>query len=145
MVKNIVTQNNGFTLIETILGFMVQSIVIALIPILINILILFKSLVIYDDTYTFELMVKELSDSIDKAQFSKIKLTPHKIILPLKHETITYTYGNQKLIKTVNGKGNITILNHISQIKFKKGSKNHLFMNVKYKVGKEWRCHEILF
>ncbi|RIM00805.1 hypothetical protein BU689_10680, partial [Staphylococcus chromogenes] len=59
-IKNIVAQKKGFTLIETTIGFMIQSILIAIIPILFYVLIQFKSLVIYDDTYTFELMVKEL-------------------------------------------------------------------------------------
>ena len=144
IIKNIVTQQKGFTLIETTIGFMIQSILIAIIPILFYVLLQFKSLVIYDDTYTFELMVKELSDSIDKAQFSRIKVEPHKITLPLQHETITYAYDNQKLIKTVNGKGNITVLHQVSEAKFKKVYKHHLLMNIKYKVGKEWRSHEVL-
>lgn len=144
-IKNIVAQKKGFTLIETTIGFMIQSILIAIIPILFYVLIQFKSLVIYDDTYTFELMVKELSDSIGKAQLSQIKVEHHKITLPLQHETITYAYDNQKLIKTVNGKGNITVLNQVSEAKFKKVYKHHLLMNIKYKVGKEWRSHEVLF
>ncbi|PTF61698.1 hypothetical protein BHQ28_10230, partial [Staphylococcus chromogenes] len=61
------------------------------------------------------------------------------------HETITYAYDNQKLIKTVNGKGNITVLHQVSEAKFKKVYKHHLLMNIKYKVGKEWRSHEVLF
>ncbi|WAG29619.1 competence type IV pilus minor pilin ComGF [Staphylococcus chromogenes] len=144
-IKNIVAQKKGFTLIETTIGFMIQSILIAIIPILFYVLIQFKSLVIYDDTYTFELMVKELSDSIGKAQLSQIKVEHHKITLPLQHETITYAYDNQKLIKTVNGKGNITVLHQVSKAKFKKVYKHHLLMNIKYKVGKEWRSHEVLF
>ncbi|UXS66867.1 hypothetical protein MUA19_06145 [Staphylococcus chromogenes] len=108
-IKNIVTQQKGFTLIETTIGFVIQSILIAIIPILFYVLLQFKSLVIYDDTYTFELMVKELSDSIGKAQLSQIKIEHHKITLPLQHETITYAYDNQKLIRTTRKTGGLLL------------------------------------
>ncbi|PNY83230.1 type II secretion system protein, partial [Staphylococcus agnetis] len=57
-IKIFVSQSKGFTLIETLVGFSIFSIIITLVPICIVVLFQFKSLLIHDRTYTLEMMIR---------------------------------------------------------------------------------------
>ncbi|UEX89090.1 competence type IV pilus minor pilin ComGF [Staphylococcus ratti] len=145
MIKNIVIQNNGFTLIESLIGLMIQTIIISLIPILIIVALQFKTLILYDRTYILEMMVKEISQTKSASSISKTTVHPKKITIPTKNETITYTFDNQKIVKSVNGKGNITVFNQVHQLRFRKGFEHHIILEIKYLEGKVLRSHEIIF
>lgn len=145
VLKNIVIQNNGFTLVESLIGLMIQTIIISLIPVLIIVVLQFKTLILYDRTYILEMMVKEISQTISASSISKTTVHPRKITVPTKGETITYTFDNKKIVKSVNGKGNITVFNQVQHLHFRKIFEHHLIMEIKYLEGKALRSHEIIF
>ncbi|RIM88581.1 competence protein, partial [Staphylococcus xylosus] len=43
----------------------------------------------------------------------------NKIVIKNKDKDIVYEYKNNKIIKSVNGNGNITILNNVKSVEFK--------------------------
>ncbi|MFO3688321.1 competence type IV pilus minor pilin ComGF [Staphylococcus felis] len=140
-----VTITNGFTLIESIFALFIHSLIVILIPILIYTLQNYKSFIIDDNTYTIELMAKEVASQIHSANFITIPPKQNEITVKINTEFITFKEKNFKLIKTVNNKGNITVLNQVKHISYKKLPHKHVIMSFKYLEGEKWYDKEILF
>lgn len=143
LIKAFVSRNKGFTLIETLIGFSIFTLIISLVPICIVILIQFKSLLVNDKSFIFEMMIKEIGQTVHSAEHQSISVHPNKISIPLKNETVTYSFDNFKVVKSINGKGNITIFNHVMRMKFYR-NQHFVIMQIKFKEGNETRTHEVI-
>lgn len=139
-IKIFVSQSKGFTLIETLVGF---SIIISLVPICIVVLFQFKSLLIHDRTYTLEMMIREIGQTVHSVDHKIISVKQSKLTIPHKVETISYSFENSKIVKSVNNKGNITMFNDVLALNFYREDR-HIIMRVKYKEGHGTRTHEVI-
>ncbi|UXU53915.1 prepilin-type N-terminal cleavage/methylation domain-containing protein [Staphylococcus agnetis] len=142
-IKIFVSQSKGFTLIETLVGFSIFSIIIALVPICIVVLFQFKSLLIHDRTYTLEMMIREIAQTVHSVDHKIISVNQSKLTIPHKVETISYSFENSKIIKSVNNKGNITMFNDVRHLNFYREGR-HIIMRVKYIEGHGTRTHEVI-
>lgn len=142
-IKIFVSQSKGFTLIETLVGFSIFSIIIALVPICIVVLFQFKSLLIHDRTYTLEMMIREIGQTVHSVDYKIISVNQSKLTIPHKVETISYSFENSKIVKSVNNKGNITMFNDVLHLNFYREGR-HIIMRVKYKEGHGTRTHEVI-
>ncbi|WP_420915988.1 competence type IV pilus minor pilin ComGF, partial [Staphylococcus felis] len=65
-------------------------------------------------------MAKEVASQIHSANIITIPPKQNEITVKINTEFITFKEKNFKLIKTVNNKGNITVLNQVKHISYKK-------------------------
>ncbi|WP_353462102.1 competence type IV pilus minor pilin ComGF [Mammaliicoccus sciuri] len=112
MKKYVLKNSKGFTMIEMLLSLSFLLIILALIPLLIKSLYLFKDNAM-DHTH-FELMMfrKELSDEIKESTI-KLDNAHNRIKFINEMHSTEFTLLNGKIIKTINGRGNITLVNNV--------------------------------
>ncbi|MBI5975643.1 competence type IV pilus minor pilin ComGF [Staphylococcus canis] len=132
-------------MIETVFSLFIQSLIIIIIPILIFNLQNYKTLILEDRTYDIELMSKEVATKIQKAKSVTFKNYSNELNILNDNQTITYKLNNFKLIKTVNGKGNITVFNQMRNVKFFKLNQKYIIMKYEYYKGDKWFEAQCLF
>ncbi|MCD8801933.1 prepilin-type N-terminal cleavage/methylation domain-containing protein [Mammaliicoccus sciuri] len=113
MKKYVLKNNKGFTMIEMLLSLSFLLIILALIPLLIKSLYLFKDNAM-DHTH-IELMMfrKELSDEIKESTI-KLDKVHNRIKFINETRSTEFTLLNEKIIKSINGRGNITLVNNVN-------------------------------
>ncbi|OFV62380.1 competence type IV pilus minor pilin ComGF [Mammaliicoccus sciuri] len=122
MKKYVLKNNKGFTMIEMLLSLSFLLIILALVPLLIKSLYLFKDNAM--DYTHFELMMfrKELSDEIKESTI-KLDSANNRIKFVNEIRSIEFTLLNEKIIKSINGRGNITLVNNVKAFQVDKISK----------------------
>ncbi|UXU85117.1 prepilin-type N-terminal cleavage/methylation domain-containing protein [Mammaliicoccus sciuri] len=112
MKKYVLKNNKGFTMIEMLLSLSFLLIILASIPLLIKSLYLFKDNAM-DHTH-FELMMfrKELSDEIKESTI-RLDNAHNRIKFINDTRSTEFTLLNEKIIKSINGRGNITLINNV--------------------------------
>ncbi|MDG0822189.1 competence protein [Staphylococcus equorum] len=73
---------------------------------------------------TQDLMNKKANIIIDKSKETQL-------LIKEENKLISYNFKNNKIIKSINGKGNITILNNVKAIKFRILKNKSLLVNLK--------------
>ena len=143
-MKDELKNSKGFTMIEMLLSLSFLLIILALIPLLIKSLYLFKDNAM-DHTH-FELMMfrKELSDEIKE---STIKLDNAQNRIKFINETRSteFTLLNGKIIKTINGRGNITLVNNVKTFQVDKISNETFKVFIIIRKGDKELHEEIYF
>ncbi|QLK86079.1 competence type IV pilus minor pilin ComGF [Staphylococcus sp. 17KM0847] len=136
--RHIVSQSNGFTMIESLFSLFVQLIIVTLIPLLLLSLANFKNTFANDESYTHELMVKEIGDQIHHPHFKSLMIKQNTLEVIHHHHVYTYRLSHLKIIKKVDGQGNITILNGVKKLQFTQMSKRLIQINMTYWQGRVW-------
>ncbi|BCN88483.1 prepilin-type N-terminal cleavage/methylation domain-containing protein [Staphylococcus argenteus] len=134
----------AFSLIEMILAMMAISIILLIVPDTIKISKTFlnesKDLTSVD----FEFFARDLIDDFKKIDKKQIEIKPHNILINKTNEQIEYKFLNNKIIKTVNDKGNITMLNNVLSFSINKDQNDTLRISISLKEGELIR-KKILF
>ncbi|GKS19540.1 prepilin-type N-terminal cleavage/methylation domain-containing protein [Staphylococcus argenteus] len=134
----------AFSLIEMILAMMAISIILLIVPDTIKISKTFlnesKDLTSVD----FEFFARDLIDDFKKIDKKQIEIKPHNILINKTNEQIEYKFLNNKIIKTVNDKGNITMLNNVLSFSINKDQNATLRISISLKEGELIR-KKILF
>ncbi|UXR79313.1 MULTISPECIES: competence type IV pilus minor pilin ComGF [unclassified Staphylococcus] len=125
-------------MIESLFSLFVQMLIVVLLPALVLALINFRTSFIDDTSFLQELMAKEIAYHLHEPQ-AKIIGTNHQV-LKIKSGLTTYRYyiQNHKLIKQVDSKGNITVLNGVKHIKFIRISTKNLKIIITFLEGNSW-------
>ncbi|MCG9794607.1 competence type IV pilus minor pilin ComGF [Staphylococcus argenteus] len=125
----------AFSLIEMILAMMAISIILLIVPDTIKISKTFlnesKDLTSVD----FEFFARDLIDDFKKIDKKQIEIKPHNILINKTNEQIEYKFLNNKIIKTVNDKGNITMLYNVLSFSIKKDQNATLRISISLKEG----------
>ncbi|OMH90646.1 competence protein ComGF [Staphylococcus argenteus] len=92
----------------------------------------------------FEFFARDLIDDFKKIDKKQIEIKPHNILINKTNEQIEYKFLNNKIIKTVNDKGNITMLNNVLSFSINKDQNDTLRISISLKEGELIR-KKILF
>ncbi|API80641.1 competence protein ComGF [Staphylococcus argenteus] len=92
----------------------------------------------------FEFFARDLIDDFKKIDKKQIEIKPHNILINKTNEQIEYKFLNNKIIKTVNDKGNITMLNNVLSFSINKDQNATLRISISLKEGELIR-KKILF
>ncbi|MBE5664813.1 prepilin-type N-terminal cleavage/methylation domain-containing protein [Staphylococcus sp. SS60] len=135
-LKNVFSINvKAFSLIEMILAMMVISIILLIVPDTIKISKTFlnesKDLTSVD----FEFFARDLIEDFKTIDKKQIEIKPHTIHINKTNEQIEYKLLNNKIIKTVNDKGNITMLINVQSFSIDKGQDAILRISISLKEG----------
>ncbi|CDR21691.1 competence type IV pilus minor pilin ComGF [Staphylococcus argenteus] len=135
-LKNVFNiKSKAFSLIEMILAMMAISIILLIVPDTIKISKTFlnesKDLTSID----FEFFARDLIDDFKKIDKKQIEIKPHSILINKTNEQIEYKFLNNKIIKTVNDKGNITMLNNVLSFSINKDQNATLRISISLKEG----------
>ncbi|WP_323705719.1 competence type IV pilus minor pilin ComGF [Mammaliicoccus sciuri] len=143
MKKYVLKNNKGFTMIEMLLSLSFLLIILALVPLLIKSLYLFKDNAM-DHTH-FELMMfrKELSDEIKESTL-KLDSANNRIKFVNEIRSIEFTLLNEKIIKSINGRGNITLVNNVKAFQVDKISKETFKLFIIIRKGDK-EIHEEIY
>lgn len=118
-----------------ILAMMVISIILLIVPDTIKISKTFlnesKDLTSVD----FEFFARDLIEDFKTIDKKQIEIKPHTIYINKTNEQIEYKLLNNKIIKTVNDKGNITMLNNVQSFSIDKGQDAILRISISLKEG----------
>lgn len=136
--QHTVISSKGFTLIESLFSLFIQMLIIVLLPALILALFNFRTSFIDDTSYLQELMAKEIGYHLHEPGAKIIDYNHHA--LNIKNGLTTYRYyiQNTKLIKQVDTKGNITVLNGVKNIKFSRIGKKNIKIDITFLEGNSW-------
>ncbi|WP_224757423.1 competence type IV pilus minor pilin ComGF [Staphylococcus schweitzeri] len=125
----------AFSLIEMILAMMTISIILLIVPGTIKISKTFlnesKDLTSVD----FEFFASDLIGDFKTIDRKQIEIKPHSILINKTNEQIEYKLLNNKIIKTVNDKGNITMLNNVLSFSIDKDQDAILRISISLKDG----------
>ncbi|OAF04251.1 competence protein ComGF [Staphylococcus argenteus] len=83
----------------------------------------------------FEFFARDLIDDFKKIDKKQIEIKAHSILINKTNEQIEYKFLNNKIIKTVNDKGNITMLNNVLSFSINKDQNATLRISISLKEG----------
>ncbi|MBE5662655.1 competence protein ComGF, partial [Staphylococcus sp. SS21] len=83
----------------------------------------------------FEFFARDLIEDFKTIDKKQIEIKPHTIHINKTNEQIEYKLLNNKIIKTVNDKGNITMLNNVQSFSIDKGQDAILRISISLKEG----------
>ncbi|PTK90658.1 hypothetical protein BUZ06_10900 [Staphylococcus gallinarum] len=147
MMKSVYLKKiNSFTYLELLFVLLVISIICALIPILIKSVSTFNKIADFDDVELIYL-AKDLTDDqvVHNAKYVSINDVGNTLTLKQGNQIITYRFRNNKLIKTVNHSGNITMINNIRSVYFQKVNNDFIKLKLKLYIKGELIERQIYF
>lgn len=136
--KTTAINSSGFTMIESLLSLYIQLLILTLLPILIMTLIHFRAAFLDDQTYPHELMAREIGLTLHHSDVSNVNISQNQLEIKQGHTTYTYHIQNLKLVKQVNGRGNITVLNQVKKAQYSKIGKHNLKVTITFWGGDTW-------
>lgn len=125
----------AFSLIEMLVAMMVISITLLIVPDLIR---LSKTFLIESrdlTTVDFEFFSRDILDDFKGVDRNDIEIRQHRIILHKGEEMIEYKLINNKIIKVVNDRGNITMINNVTAFTANIYYKSIIKITITVKVG----------
>lgn len=134
MRKFVFKNNNGFTMIEMLLSLSFLLIILALIPLLIKSIYVFKENAFNHSDYEMIMFRKDLADESKDAKID-INDFHRKIKFTRGNSSVEYTLMNSKIYKSINGKGNITLLNNVENFKLRRINENTILINIDIRTG----------
>ncbi len=109
--------------------------IILLIPLVIFTLGQLKSTLFEDRTYDIELMIKDMSHSLNGDDVKDRIIRRRELEIQGKYTTINYKLLNKKIIKTVGHRGNITMCNDVLDVHYEILNHHLILMKIKYQEG----------
>ncbi len=134
--KKFVFNNNGFTLLEALLGLFVMAILVLLIM---QATLLLNS-IMYDNYNSRQTVLFSIQTNRDIFAAKDIYTTNQQLVIDkYSGDQVTYLEKNNKLIRKVNDKGHEIILNNVDKIYFEN---YHNYINMEVKFLNEDGIHE---
>lgn len=111
----------AFTYIELLFSLMITVIILSAIPSLIKTTTLLKPQHLYHINTEIEFFARDLTNDLlaIKNGTTHTKANGKYLLFSNGEKEITYELKNDKIIKTIHGRGNITMLNNVKAINFK--------------------------
>ncbi|MEL0538886.1 competence type IV pilus minor pilin ComGF [Staphylococcus debuckii] len=123
LIKNNVSKNNkflAFTLIETLFAFSIFCLALSLIPPLFQSVNALNNQINDTALINFEFFSQDITRELNEISIKNIEIDNNHLIAKKKGRLINYTFTKEKIYKTVDGKGNITLLQNIKDFKLTK-------------------------
>ncbi|HLR19703.1 MAG TPA: competence type IV pilus minor pilin ComGF [Staphylococcus sp.] len=130
---------NAFTYIEVLFAFLITTLILIIIPPLIKSTFTFNFLNSNDMVVEVEFFARDLTQDLLEKN-TKVNVNKYNLShLEIKNEqnTISYKLNNNKIIKYINGKGNITILNNVKTIEYNIIKRNSILIKLKLIDGRQ--------
>ncbi|WP_239749171.1 competence type IV pilus minor pilin ComGF [Mammaliicoccus sp. H-M34] len=143
MKKFVLKNNKGFTMIEMLLSLSFLLIILALIPILIKSIYTLKDNAIDHTNYELIMFRKDLSEEIKDCKVI-IDYSNTRIKCIRNRNSTEYTLLNSKIFKSINGKGNITLLNNVESLNIQQLHQNTLKLDLLIRKGDK-KVHEEIY
>lgn len=143
MKKFVLKNNKGFTMIEMLLSLSILLIILALIPILIKSIYTLKDNAIDHTNYELIMFRKDLSEEIKDCKVI-IDYSNTRIKCIRNRNSTEYTLLNSKIFKSINGKGNITLLNNVESLNIQQLHQNTLKLDLLIRKGDK-KVHEEIY
>lgn len=143
MKKFVLKNNKGFTMIEMLLSLSFLLIILALIPILIKSIYTLKDNAIDHTNYELIMFRKDLSEEIKDCKVI-IDYSNTRIKCIRNKNSTEYTLLNSKIFKSINGKGNITLLNNVESLNIQQLHQNTLKLDLLIRKGDK-KVHEEIY
>ena len=111
----------AFTYIELLFSLMITVIILSAIPSLIKTTTLLKPQHLYHINTEFDFFARDLTNDLlaIKNGTTHTKANGKYLLFSNGEKEISYELKNDKIIKTIHGRGNITMLNNVKAINFK--------------------------
>lgn len=131
--KVIAYKNNNFkafTLIEMLFSFSIFCLLLSLIPPLFQTVNLLSKQVNNASPINFEFFAQDITREFNGIPLKNITVQSNHLIVENENEITNYTFTKEKIYKTVNGKGNITLLQNIKYFKIKKINNKYITVDI---------------
>gem|GEM_PF-926487 len=118
--KDIAYKNNrfnAFTLIEMLFSFSIFCIVLSLIPPLFQTVTVLNKQVNDTSLINFEFFAQDITRELNDIPIKNITVENNHLVVKHEDELTNYTFTKEKIYKTIDGKGNITLLQNLKDFK----------------------------
>lgn len=125
MVKSVINQiktyvlkrnNDGFTYIEAIVSLAVMSLIVMMVP---SIMSFFNGMTLPEDNFDGDFFIIDSAELNEKADKISISKDQKNIIFESDKEIIKYRKHNDRIIKTVNDEGFVTMMFNVTTFDIK--------------------------
>ncbi|MBM0867960.1 competence protein ComGF [Staphylococcus auricularis] len=117
-IKSIVQnlRSPGFTYIELLLALFVTSLILTIVPPLIQSTAFFNTRLNSHAEVDLAFFARDVTADLLEADNKTVEIKDkgHTLVFKKQKDTVKYTFKNKKIIKMVNNDGNITLLNRIN-------------------------------
>lgn len=129
----IIKKISAFTYIEVLFALMITVLLLTIIPGIFKSTTALSFLANDHLNIESEFFARDLTQDLmnKKANIIIDKSKETQLLIEEENKLISYNFKNNKIIKSINGKGNITILNNVKAIKFRILKNKSLLVNLK--------------
>lgn len=120
----------AFTLLEALFSFCLFCLVLSLIPPLFQTVNLLSKQVNDTSLINFEFFAQDITRELNETPLKNIKIQNNHIMVENGKSVTDYTFTREKIYKTINGKGNITLLQNIESYKIKRINNKYIRMDI---------------
>lgn len=123
----------AFTYLETLFTLLIIIVIFSILPNLIKTVNIINNQVLNDYDIELAFFSRDLTQDLieDEATILLKESDDQKLSIENAHKIISYEFKNNKIIKTINGKGNITVLNSVNGVRFKILNNKSVVINLK--------------
>ncbi len=140
-ITTVLRRDNGFTLIEMLLNFSIAVVILTLFPLIIQNIMVFKS--VSSDNYdiNYELCLRDILSEIKGKELSV--LNGQLLAKDSKSgKTYSYLYNQSRIVRKVDGSGYVILQEKVRQAVFTKNI-NGIFLDITWQDSRRVR-HEIV-
>lgn len=121
MKNAMVKRFKAFTYIEVLFALFITILIFTILPVLFKTTHFIETRLATQSNLDLEFFAVDLTrDLLEKnSRIIENDIRKNKIVIKNNDKDIVYEYKNNKIIKSVNGNGNITILNNVKSVEFK--------------------------
>ena len=131
--KDIAYKNNrfnAFTLIEMLFSFSIFCIVLSLIPPLFQTVTVLNKQVNDTSLINFEFFAQDITRELNDIPIKNITVENNHLVVKHEDELTNYTFTKEKIYKTIDGKGNITLLQNLKDFKIAKINNKYIMVDI---------------
>lgn len=131
--KDIAYKNNrfnAFTLIEMLFSFSIFCIVLSLIPPLFQTVTVLHKQVNDTSLINFEFFAQDITRELNEIPIKNITVENNHLVVKHEDELTNYTFTKEKIYKTIDGKGNITLLQNLKDFKITKINNKYIMVDI---------------
>lgn len=115
-IKNVMNDQNGFTLLDSIFSMLILSLIMSLMPLIFHSFAAIDRTIKVDEDYEWNLFLIQLRNELEDANM--VLVDSNRIIIDKKVGGVFYeTYG-YSIRRTVNDKGHEVVLQHVPSVLF---------------------------
>lgn len=119
MKNAMVKRFKAFTYIEVLFALFITILIFTILPVLFKTTHFIETRLATQSNLDLEFFAVDLTRDLLEKNSRIIENDIRKNKIVIKNKDIVYEYKNNKIIKSVNGNGNITILNNVKSVEFK--------------------------